>query len=103
MVCAASPTPAQAAPLSISTQTLPQATSGIAYTTTLSPAGGTSDFKWTLSSRGALPTTMTLSATGVLSGSVSAGGTYAFTAQVSDASKATASKVFSLKVVPYNL
>jgi len=63
-------TPPPAAPV-ISTTTLPAATETGAYSQTLAATGGTTPYTWTTAS--ALPTGLTLSTAGVLSGTLAAG------------------------------
>jgi len=75
-------------------------TMGKAYSTTLAATGGTSPFSWTITA-GALPAGLSLAAaTGVISGTPTAAGTANFTATVTDAALATASKAFSLTINP---
>src|SRR5918993_987153 len=88
------------ADLSVSTATLPNATTGAAYSATLNAAGGVAPYLWTLSS-GNLPPGLTLdAASGLISGTPSASGSYAFTAQVADAQSPpdTASRTLSITV-----
>ncbi len=64
-------TAALAAPLTITSTTVPTAIGGVAYSTTLTATGGTSPYTWTVQS-GGLPPGLTLtSATGVISGTPS--------------------------------
>jgi hypothetical protein len=79
--------------------TLPPATSGAAYATTLAINGGTPPFTWLVTS-GSLPPEVTLSPGGVLSGKPVSPASAAFTAQVTDASGGIAAATFSLKVAP---
>src|SRR5581483_11463116 len=74
----------QAAPLNIKTTTLPAGTFGVAYSQSLSAAGGTGAYTWSISA-GALPDGLTMSGTGVISGTPQSAGTFQFTAKVSDA------------------
>ena len=89
------------AALSITTTSpLPQGVQGRAYNNTIATAGGLGTFAWTVTA-GALPTGITLSgATGVLSGTPSAGGSFNFTIGVSDPGGASASQAFSLLINP---
>ena len=71
---------------------------GVAYSRQLTVAGGTAPFTWSVVS-GALPAGVTLNAsTGLLSGTPTTGGTYAFTVQVLDASAQTATKAVTLVI-----
>jgi hypothetical protein len=72
--------------LVISTASLPNATQGVAYSSTLASTGGTGTKVWSLIS-GPLPAGMTLSSTGVLSGKPTAAGTYPVTIGISDSSQ----------------
>ena len=83
-----------------SSPTLPQATKSAAYQATLQTSGGTGPFTWKVSS-GSLPSGLTLSSAGVISGTLNssvAQGTYSFTIQATDSKSATSSTVFSLGV-----
>ena len=75
-----------AAPLSVSTTSLPAATIGQAYSATLAATGGTSPYTWSVTS-GTLPAGLSLNAsTGVISGTPTSPGTASFTAGVTDSS-----------------
>ena len=80
---------------------LPQGTTGTSYSRTLTAAGGTAPYTWSIAA-GALPGGLALSSsTGVISGIPSTSGTFNFTVRVSDGSQAlhqTATKAFSLVV-----
>ena len=83
---------------------LPAATVGQTYSVTLAAAGGVSPYTWAVS--GSLPAGLVLnSATGVISGTPGASGSFSFTFQVTDSSQpaGTASAVFSLTVNPASL
>ena len=74
-------------PLTLALNTLPAATAGTPYSTVIGTAsGGTAPYTFSLENRGNLPADITLSASGVLSGTFSAAGTYNFVVKVSDAS-----------------
>jgi hypothetical protein len=72
-------------PLTVTTTSLPGATAGTAYRQQLSAAGGKTPYSWALTS-GALPTGLSLSAGGVISGTPIATGTSDFTVLVVDSS-----------------
>lgn len=82
--------------------TLPQATQNSAYEATLATSGGTGPYTWSVVSGSTLPSGLTLSSAGVLSGSLASSvgvGTYTFTIQAKDtATNKTASTLFSLGV-----
>lgn len=85
-------------PLSIDTNTLQSVDKGSAYTQTLTKSGGSAPYTWSVSS-GALPAGVSLDAnTGVLSGTPTAGGTFAFVVTLTDNAGRTASKTLSIAV-----
>jgi hypothetical protein len=67
---------------------LPTAQAGVFYTTTLKAAGGTPPYTFILSPFNALPTGLTLSSSGVISGTPSFTGSTSFTPIISDAAGA---------------
>jgi hypothetical protein len=70
--------------ITISPTTLPDATEGVAYSTTLTATGGVAPYTWTISA-GALPTGLTIdSSTGVISGTATTVGTASFTVTATD-------------------
>jgi hypothetical protein len=85
------PPPAPKPTLEITTGSLPGATAGTAYSTTLGASGAPS-LTWTLSG-GALPAGVTLGSNGVLSGTPSGAGTYTFTVQVQGGGGSTAKQL----------
>jgi hypothetical protein len=85
--------------LSISTASLPQDPIGVAYGQQLTATGGTPPYSWSLAS-GTLPPGLTLAqSTGMISGTPTAGGTYNFTAQVSDSTQTKATTALSISIV----
>lgn len=91
------PPPAPASPaLSITTGGLPAADVGTSYTLTLAASGGSGAKSWTIAA-GSLPSGVSLTSDGVLSGTPTAPGTTTFTVRVSSGT-ATAQKQFSLEV-----
>ncbi len=95
-----------AAPLVITTTSLPNGTVNSAYSATLTATGGTAPYTWTLAS-GSLPNSVTLNATtGVLSGTPASTilGPYSAVFQVTDsASKHALSSVLNITVAPLPL
>ncbi|MCC6363672.1 MAG: putative Ig domain-containing protein [Bryobacterales bacterium] len=84
--------------LSITTpQALPPATAGTAYAQPLAAAGGLPPYTWSVTD-GSLPAGVSLTSGGILSGTPAAAGNSAFTVQVADNNKATASASFQLAV-----
>ncbi|MER5619667.1 putative Ig domain-containing protein [Streptosporangium sp. NPDC002544] len=70
----------------------------VAYSVPLTVTGGTTPYVWSVSA-GSLPPGLTLNAsTGVLSGTPTLGGSYSFTAQVTDASNVTATRAVTLVI-----
>jgi hypothetical protein len=86
-------------PLSVSTSSLPSGTQSVAYSQTLTATGGIGSYSWSLSS-GTLPTGLTLTNGGLISGTPTAFGTNSFTVQVTDSSSPpqTATKAFSISI-----
>jgi hypothetical protein len=84
------------AALSITTSSLPNATAGAFYSTTLASTGGTGTPTWSVSS-GALPAGLNLSSAGVISGTPTATAP-SFTVQALDGVGATATKSLSISV-----
>jgi hypothetical protein len=72
-------------PLQITTTSLPEVIAGASYTETLGASGGKSPYHWTLTN-GTLPLGLSLSSTGVLSGSTAQTGAFTLTFQVTDSS-----------------
>jgi hypothetical protein len=73
----------------ITTTSLPSATAGVAYSATLAASGGTAPYSWAIIS-GALPSGLTLSLSGSITGTPSAAGTASFGVQVTDSTTPTA-------------
>jgi hypothetical protein len=83
----------------ITASPLPYAVAGVNYSVTLGASGGTQPYRWSITA--GLPTGLQIdTATGTISGTVSGPGSYTFTAQVVDTAQNSASKVFSLVVLP---
>ena len=90
-----------AAPLAITTVSLSAGKFGFAYSQTLTATGGITPYIWSLAAgSGPLPTGLTLSAAGVLSGTPTAVGTFSFIVQVADAGtpQQVATKSFSITI-----
>src|SRR5690349_3949319 len=83
--------------LQVTSSQLPGGTIGSAYSATLSASGGTSPYSWSVSS-GTLPTGLSLSSTGTLSGTPTVAGAFPFTVAVKDTASASASASLSIKV-----
>lgn len=85
--------------LVVSTTTLPAGTVGTVYNHSLAATGGVTPYTWTVVA-GALPTGLSLSSAGVISGTPTTNITASFTVQAKDASNTTATKPLSLIVNP---
>ena len=83
--------------LVVSTTSLPGATVGMAYSGLLGASGGAGAETWAVVS-GSLPAGITLSPSGVLSGTPTAGGTYSFAVRVADTETQTATATLSILV-----
>lgn len=83
-----------ATPLVINTVTLPAAAANIPYGTLLEATGGAAPYTWSLVASSTLPTGLSLSPSGVISGTPfgGTGGTYNFVVQVRDAQGTTLQK-----------
>jgi large repetitive protein len=80
------------APLSITTTSLSAANIGVSYSTQLTASGGVSPYIWSISA-GALPVGLTLSSSGLISGTPTASGSFSFTIQVVDSATVTPAAV----------
>jgi hypothetical protein len=78
---------------------LPSGVYGTAYAQTLQATGGAPPYAWSLSS-GALPEGLTLEAGGGITGTPAAVQAAAFTVQVTDSARKTATKSFTLAIDP---
>ncbi len=86
-----------AAPLSITTLSLPAGSPGVAYSAQLQAAGGVTPYSWIVLS-GSFPPGLVLdSGTGALSGAPSAAGSFTFTVQVQDAASTTAARTYTVR------
>lgn len=83
-------------PLVFETVSLPAGATGVAYSAQLQASGGTGTYTWTRTA-GSLPVGLSLSSSGVISGTPTTAGTYNFTVQVSDGIQ-TASRGLSITV-----
>ncbi len=85
-------------PLTITTGgTLPEASAGSAYSLVFGLTGGQAPYAWTVLA-GAVPPGLTLSPTGILSGTPATPGTFQFTLKVTDAAQAATQAAFTLVV-----
>ncbi|MBL8799702.1 MAG: putative Ig domain-containing protein [Planctomycetia bacterium] len=83
--------------------TLASATVGVAYSQSVSATGGTGPYTFAITA-GSLPSGLNLSTAGVLSGTATAGGTFAFTVTATDSSGGTGpysgGQAYALTVLP---
>ncbi|WP_216843066.1 Ig domain-containing protein, partial [Granulicella sp. S190] len=85
--------------LAITTASLPSGTQGIIYSTALLATGGTTPYTWSITS-GSLPAGLSLSpATGLISGTPTASGTFHITATVADAETPAQTKSVAVLLV----
>jgi len=91
------PKPVTIAPLSITTSSLPSVTVGSGYSQTLKASGGSGVYSWSLAS-GSLPSGLTLSSAGVISGTTTTSGNSTFTVSVSDTGNPVQTKTASLSI-----
>jgi hypothetical protein len=93
------PNPGAPTPLSVNTTSLPNGTQSAAYSQSLSAAGGTPPYRWSLIA-GTLPSGLILSTSGQISGTPANTGTSNFTVQVTDSSSPaqTAGQALSIAV-----
>jgi len=81
--------------LAITTTSLNSGTVGTQYTTTLAASGGTTPYTWNASG---LPSGLSLSSSGALSGTPSASGTFSISVKVTDAANTSASATLTLAI-----
>jgi hypothetical protein len=84
-------------PYITTTSPLPAGAVGSSYNQTLAASGGTPSYSWSISS-GALPTGLSLSVAGVISGTPTATGTASFSVLVTDSRGITSTTPFNLAV-----
>lgn len=82
---------------SITTASLPNGNAGTAYSQTLAATGGTGAYTWSVAS-GTLPTNLTLSTAGVISGTPTVGGTFNFTVRVTDAANVAVTRALAITI-----
>lgn len=85
-------------PVIVSPAALPSATQNAVYSYTLTGSNGTPPYTWTVSV-GSLPTGMSLSSAGIISGTPTGTGTSTFTVLLTDSKSQTASQQFQLIVL----
>jgi hypothetical protein len=83
--------------LALSPASLPAATVGIGYSQTVTASGGTAPYTYAVAA-GSLPAGLSLSTSGVLSGTPTAGGAFNFTISANDSSGNTGNQSYSFTV-----
>ena len=83
--------------LTVSPASLPAGTQGVAYSQTITASGGTAPYTFARTS-GALPTGLTLTSGGVLSGTPTASGTFNFDVTATDTSLNTGTRSYSVTI-----
>jgi hypothetical protein len=92
-------TPTVAPTLSVGTTSMPEATVGVSYTRALVASGGKPDYTWLIDG-GALPSGVTLSQAGTISGTPETAGTSNFVVKVTDSNNNSATKALTIVVKP---
>lgn len=89
VACGGGGIPQTVNPLVITTRSLPTGVVNTSYSATLAVTGGLAPYTWSITS-GSLPSGLSMSAQGVISGTPTANGSFAITVQVTDSQKPTA-------------
>ncbi|MFZ2492074.1 MAG: ice-binding family protein [Thermoanaerobaculia bacterium] len=84
-------------PITLAPATLPDGTVGAAYAQTITAAGGTAPYTYSILS-GALPPGLVLSAAGLISGAPTTAGSYTFTVQATDAVGCLGSRLYTIVI-----
>lgn len=87
------------ASLAVQTTSLQNGTQSVAYSATLAASGGTPPYTWSVFS-GSLPSGLSLSSSGTVSGTPTAAGLFTFIVEVRDSAARTASATLSLNIAP---
>jgi autotransporter-associated beta strand protein len=85
------------ASLAVVTPSLPGGMVATSYSQSLTAVSGSGSYAWALAS-GALPTGLSLSSSGTLSGNPSAAGVFSFTLRVTDSASATATRSYFIEI-----
>ena len=88
----------QPAPLTVTTTSLANGSTGVPYSQTLQASGGTPPYSWSLSS-GTLPRGLTLSTSGSITGRPATSGNFKFTVRVTDRTGLFADRPLSIGVI----
>ena len=87
--------------LQVATTNLPAGTTTVPYSQTLTACGGPTNYSWGIIS-GGLPAGLSLSSSGVISGTPTTAGTTNFTVQVTNAASVTATQALSLVIYAFS-
>lgn len=82
----------------ITTTAIAQATKGVAFSLQFAATGGTTPYTWSLANGTTAPTGMSLTSTGILSGTPTAPGSYSFDVRVTSAAAAISTQTFSMSI-----
>lgn len=85
-------------PLTITTASLGVGQVGTSFAQTLSAAGGSPPYSWSVTNPTQLPNGLSLSASGLLSGTPTTSGTFLFTVQATDQATVTTAQPYSMTV-----
>lgn len=85
-------------PMQILPETLPPGDTNVAYSTSLEASGGTAPYSWTKLS-GSLPTGLTLSTEGLVSGTPTTAGTFDFTVRATDSVQNSTTRSYTVQIV----
>ncbi len=88
---------AVATPVTVAGTTLPSGAVSRSYSATLSASGGTGTYTWRLAS-GSLPTGLTLSTSGSITGTPTAGGLFTFIVSATDSAGRSSTATLSIKI-----
>ncbi len=89
----------QVCPIFVTTATLPDGMVGSPYSAQLTATGGTNSYTWAIAS-GALPGGLTLSTSGLISGTPNANGTFGFNVTATDGNGQPATRTLAITVAP---
>ncbi len=87
-------------PLSISSAALPGGTAGVPYSQALDATGGLPPYTWSLITAGTLPQGLSLSPSGIVSGTTATPGSFMFGVRVTDTAGGMATGTASLTIQP---
>jgi hypothetical protein len=97
VIVAAPPPPPSCPTIALAPATLPNGTMGVAYSQTITGSGGASPYSFGVTA-GSLPTGLTLSSTGLLSGTPSASGSSTFTIRATDNNGCFAERSYTIVI-----